>query len=231
MMGVYKITSPSGKVYVGSSNDIANRVCSYKGLKCKNQRKLYNSIKKYTWDEHVFEILEECSVDILLERELFYGLKFNVLDKNTGLNCRLPKAGESYSYMSEETKTNISKANKNKQKGKKHAYYDSSLKKLTIEQVIEIKKLLAESRLTQKEIGSIYGVHRKTIGNLLNSKTYSYVDIGVHQIRQPVYVKLSNSDIYKIINMYESGVGQKEIGSIFGVCQSAISRTIKKHKK
>ncbi len=230
-MGIYKITSPSGKVYIGSSNDIANRVCSYKGLNCKSQTKLYNSIKKYTWSAHVLEIIEECSEDVLLERELFYGLKFNVLDSKVGLNCRLPKAGESYSYMSEETKMNISKANKNKYKGEKRGYYESSLKKLTIEQVIEIKKLLAESRLTQKEISKMYGVDRKTIGNVLNGKSYSYVDAGVNQKRQPVYVKLCSSDICKIITMHESGISQNDIARIFGVCQSAISRTIKKHKK
>ena len=41
MVGIYKITNPSGKIYIGQSVNIDNRISSYKNLKCKNQTKLY----------------------------------------------------------------------------------------------------------------------------------------------------------------------------------------------
>lgn len=41
--GIYKITSPSGRIYIGSSKNIRRRFYSYKNLHCKDQPKLYNS--------------------------------------------------------------------------------------------------------------------------------------------------------------------------------------------
>jgi len=34
MIGVYKITSPTGKVYIGSSIDIEKRIKHYKSVGC-----------------------------------------------------------------------------------------------------------------------------------------------------------------------------------------------------
>ena len=56
MIGIYKITSPSGKVYVGQSVNIERRLKEYKILKCKKQVKLYNSFIKYGFENHKIEI-------------------------------------------------------------------------------------------------------------------------------------------------------------------------------
>ena len=45
--GIYKITSPSGKIYIGQSKDINLRIIYYKNARCKCQQKLYYSILKY----------------------------------------------------------------------------------------------------------------------------------------------------------------------------------------
>jgi hypothetical protein len=47
MIGIYKITSPSKKVYIGQSVNIEKRKYFYEIGNCKKQIKLYNSIKKY----------------------------------------------------------------------------------------------------------------------------------------------------------------------------------------
>lgn len=47
MVGIYKITSPSKKVYIGQSTNIKYRFYRYSILDCKQQKKLYNSIKEY----------------------------------------------------------------------------------------------------------------------------------------------------------------------------------------
>ena len=54
MIGIYKITSPTNKIYIGQSIDIENRFTKYKSLDCKNQVRLYNSLKKYGFDKHKF---------------------------------------------------------------------------------------------------------------------------------------------------------------------------------
>jgi len=70
MIGIYKITSPSGKVYIGQSLDINERKKHYININAvKKQVKIFNSLNKYGWDKHNFEIIEECSVELLDERE------------------------------------------------------------------------------------------------------------------------------------------------------------------
>lgn len=82
--GIYKITSPNGKIYVGQSKNIYNRWLYYKQLKCKNQKYLYHSLKKYGYNNHILEIIEICEQIHLNERELYYINLFDCL--NTGLN-------------------------------------------------------------------------------------------------------------------------------------------------
>ena len=45
--GIYKITNPNGKVYIGQSIDIDKRWNKYKVKNCKPQIRLYNSLNKY----------------------------------------------------------------------------------------------------------------------------------------------------------------------------------------
>ena len=52
MVGIYKITNPNNRIYIGQSWNIESRLYSYKNGRCKNQRKLLNSIKKYGWENH-----------------------------------------------------------------------------------------------------------------------------------------------------------------------------------
>lgn len=62
--GVYKITSPTGKVYIGQSVDILCRKRSYKIARCKGQRKIHASIVKHGWESHTFEIIHELPKDV-----------------------------------------------------------------------------------------------------------------------------------------------------------------------
>lgn len=64
--GIYKIVSPSGKVYVGQSVDINTRFSKYRSLYCPGQRRLCASFKKYGVLSHAFEIIEEISDEALL---------------------------------------------------------------------------------------------------------------------------------------------------------------------
>lgn len=108
MPHIYKITSPSKKIYIGSSVDINKRFRRYKLLDCKSQYKLYRSFLKYGVDNHKFEILIECNLDNMYSLESYYGILYNSLGKD-GLNLRLPKHGEKYVCVSEETKAKMSK--------------------------------------------------------------------------------------------------------------------------
>jgi len=105
MTGIYKITSPTGKVYIGQSINIEKRFEHYKYVNSiKGQPKLYYSFKKYGYKNHIFEILEECQIKQLNEQEIYWGLYFNVI--NEGLNCKL---GNQNSIISKETRLKMSK--------------------------------------------------------------------------------------------------------------------------
>lgn len=55
--GVYKFTSPSGKVYVGQSCNIKRRLIEHLSDSKHIVNKFYSSIKKYSFESHKFEIL------------------------------------------------------------------------------------------------------------------------------------------------------------------------------
>lgn len=125
IIGIYKITNPKGAIYIGQSKNIILRIRRYSYNGCKNQPKIYNSIKKYGWENHIHEIIEECSVEQLNEREIYWGMFYEVLDEN-GLNCKL---GNSKGYVSDETKNKISKGNLGKEKTQQHSLNISKSRK------------------------------------------------------------------------------------------------------
>ena len=87
--GIYKITSPSNRIYIGQSSDLKERFRRYKHLhRSKLLTKLYRSFLKYGIENHKFEIIEECLPELLNERERYWQDYYNVNSKN-GLTCGL----------------------------------------------------------------------------------------------------------------------------------------------
>lgn len=109
MITIYKITNPKGKIYIGQTKDYRKRLNHYRILNCKTQYRLYNSLKKYGFNNHVFEIIEEVSVKVSDEREQYWisFYKSYWKDENKGLN--LNKGGDRPKHT-EETKNKISKS-------------------------------------------------------------------------------------------------------------------------
>ena len=107
MIGIYKIINPKGKIYIGQSTNIGRRRKNYSRLQdCKNQPKLYNSLIKYSFSQHIFEVIEQCTVEQLNERERYWQDYYNVLSEN-GLNCRLTKTEDKSGHCSKETASKI----------------------------------------------------------------------------------------------------------------------------
>lgn len=76
MTGIYKITSPTNKVYIGQTRDTNRRFRQYKNMRCKTQTKLYCSLISHGAENHIFEVIEECDEGApwqeLDEREIYY---------------------------------------------------------------------------------------------------------------------------------------------------------------
>lgn len=153
MVGIYKITNPKGKIYIGQSKHIEKRwerysYCEY----MYENNKLYNSLRCYGYSFHLFEIIEECGEDMLNDREVywieFYKSCCKKYPEYKGLNIELggnkpPERKKGYK-MSEESKKIISeKAKLRHAEGR----YVESAKKRKRPPVAKIKK----EKLLKKE--------------------------------------------------------------------------------
>lgn len=77
---IYKLISPSEKCYIGQTVNPKRRFSEYRTFHhCQNQRKLFNALKKYGWEnfkEEILEVIEEESLlslkDSLNSREVYY---------------------------------------------------------------------------------------------------------------------------------------------------------------
>lgn len=105
IIGIYKLTSPSGKIYIGQSRDCGKREEHYRNLRIHDQPAIYNSIKKHGWITHKFEIIHECSESFLDELEKFYIIFFDTYQTKHGLNLQEGGYG---GYPSEESRKKIS---------------------------------------------------------------------------------------------------------------------------
>ena len=113
MIGIYKITSPSGRIYIGQSIDIKRRFDKYNSLiNTKEQPALVRSFMKHGVINHTFEIIEECDFDQLNIRERYWQEFYDVL--KYGLNCQLVPTDLKPMVVSEETKKKIGDGNRGK---------------------------------------------------------------------------------------------------------------------
>lgn len=171
MVGIYKITSPSNKIYIGQSTNIEKRIIPYQRLYCKSQTKLYNSLKKYGWDNHKFEIIEECNESLLIERENYWKDYYKVLS-TPSLCCRKDGKG---GYLSQETKDLISKSskgvsrNKNRKQTPQEKELRSKIKKGYQPTTSHIKNM--RKGMLGKNIKSIKCImkHHEAIDEVFNS--------------------------------------------------------------
>lgn len=116
MIGIYKITSPSGKVYIGQSVNIKKRWNNnYFKLKCSDQPQLFNSLKKYGFENHQFEIIEECFINQLDEKETFYKTQF-IEQHGWKMALFYQLIDGKGGHKSEKTKQKISEANLGKKR-------------------------------------------------------------------------------------------------------------------
>jgi group I intron endonuclease len=109
--GIYKITNPQGKIYIGCTNNLEKRIINYQNGTITNQPLIFESWSKYGWGSHIFEILEY--TENLIEREKYYIKLYN--SYNNGLNAN--RGGGGVETHTEETKhliSNKGKANKGK---------------------------------------------------------------------------------------------------------------------
>jgi group I intron endonuclease len=181
---IYKITNPTGKIYIGCTIDWKRRFSEYRRLSMVGQRKLYNSLKKYGYENHVFEIIEECNETMLHEREIYYINYYNCITE--GLNIRL---GNRNGRLTEETKQKISESLKGrpvtwkthgskgykytdeqKQKMRKPRVNKWEREKLVPEVTVkEIREKFSTGNYSKSDLSREYNLSWGTIKNIVDS--------------------------------------------------------------
>lgn len=149
--GIYMITSPSGKSYIGRSLNLKERLNKYKNLLCSEQQGIYHAILKYGWENMTVTILysEDRNIsanDLLNKLEIEFISKYNTLTPN-GYNL---KSGGNQPTLSDITKQRMSESAKGRLLSEEHK------RKLSIAQnkdwVKEKKSLTHRRRVVQLSI-------------------------------------------------------------------------------
>lgn len=124
MIGIYKITNKiNNHFYIGKSNNIKRRFIEHKCINHETNPSLKLAYKKYGLKNFSFEILEECKLEELNDKEIYYISKLN-----PEYNRTLGGDGASGHHLSKELKEVL------RQKGKEQ------WKKMTKEQQEKIIK-------------------------------------------------------------------------------------------
>lgn len=109
MIYIYKITSPNNKIYIGQTRDLNKRKSAYKCLDCKAQFRIYNSLLKYGWSSHIFEIVHYLPNDTLQNIINIYELFYWQLYKDCNIEMLNLKTCGSNGRHSQETIDKMSK--------------------------------------------------------------------------------------------------------------------------
>lgn len=172
--GIYKITSPSGKVYIGQSTNIQKRWSLYKiAHKSTTGPHLLRSLKKHGPESHIFEIIEECSIEQLNEREVHWKqIELNKVNNDFSkvLFCELYDTGGG--PRSEQVKEKIRQSNTGKIRSEEFKRKISQFQKgrPKPEGYSEKLKQILKGKTRSKETGQKISAARKGVPNLKNKK-------------------------------------------------------------
>lgn len=235
MIGIYKITSPSGKIYIGQSINIEKRFTYYYRLACKSQPKLYNSFQKHGVENHVFEIIENCEIKDLNERERYYQDLFDVVKK--GLNSTLTTSEGRSGEFSDEHKKKLRLAKLGRKTGKTRPHSEETKLKIGLANKGKIKSLEAieKHRIAVKGKKRTYEQKKKFSQSKIGSLNPMYGRKIKESSRDLQRKKISGELNYlsKIILNTQTGIfyfGLNEASKSFNISKSKLHINITKNK-
>lgn len=203
MIGIYKITNKiNGKSYIGQSNDIERRFQEHRNLQRISRCGIHAPLVKYGLENFTFEVIEECSIEQLNDREKYWIKKL----KTYPLGYNLTPGGDQGSVgewngrsrLTEEDVKNIRLAYKNK-KRRKEVYQDYK-DKITFSTFASVwdgttwKHILPE--VYTKELKEYYS-KGTTLGE--NSSSSIFTDEEVLELRKR-YVNETAKEIYQDVS-------------------------------
>lgn len=200
MIGIYKITKKeNGKAYIGQSNNIERRFSQhcYKGEKARIPLDI--AIQKYGKEAFNFEVLEECPLEKLNQREAYWIKYYNTIE--TGYNCSeggdQQSVGENNgrSKLTEEDIINIRKAYANHEKQKEvYKNYENIISFNHFQNIWQGRVWSHIMPEVFTEENKKYYIYQNSLGG--NGASAQFTDEEVIALRKR-YVNESAKEIYK----------------------------------
>lgn len=233
--GIYCITNTSnGKIYIGSSNHIYYRLRRHKSdllRKVHANIILQNSYNKYSADSFVVSILEECSNELLLQREQYYINTFQpvynitkeVINNTLSLESRMKISNT----MKAKAKQGIRVNPMNEGKRKELNLYDCNCK------FIQRFKSYNDTGRFLKDLYPIFSI--RSVSTITKSKYGRYKDYFLRPINKPCkkpFVKEGyNIKVEDILTKKHFEFKSSAEAARYLVCsQSLVNRALKKQK-
>lgn len=233
--GIYKIENSKGSVYIGQSKNVDERIGRYKKLQCcKFQLLLYRSFLKYGIENHTFEILEKGNFtkEELNRLEKQYIIKYDSYRKLNKKGLNLTTGGDSVEFDDSVRKKMSDKRIELFKAGQRNS-------KLTLENVIEIKKLIAYNK-PNLEIANKFGVAETTISMIKKHQTWKDIEDYIVPESEKYLVnrtnqfsrlqKLTEQQRLEVLDLIDKKeLTFEQIGKLYNVTKGAIS-AIKRSK-
>lgn len=165
--GVYGIINiKNNKIYIGSSNDIYYRWKTHKLLLSRNSHDniyLQSDWNLYSEDNFIFEIIEYCDKETKLQKEQYYIIKYNSLDRQYGYNIN-----NAYSQSGLYSSQN-----------KKGYNTNSSHRKYSEAQVKRVIRLLLDSDISYNRIAELTNTSFRLVSDIYSKNSWLYLTNGI----------------------------------------------------
>lgn len=218
--GIYSIKNiVNNKLYIGSSIDIYKR-WAYHKRELKNgihhSRHLQHSFDKYGEDNFVFDIVEKCDKEVLLEKEQYWIDYYKSYDRAKGYNIA-PIAGAGYSY------------------GGNYERLKDGKYKISLEQFNNIIYLLQNSSASIPEIAKIVNCSKSIVYSIYQRKSYREITTNMVFIKRRVDSQYNYKTIIteeqakQVVDLLLKGLRLSEVSEQTGVNYGTVRDIKNKH--
>lgn len=196
---IYKITNTlNGKMYIGQTNNYKRRFREHKNFHYSSDEEkiLYLAIKKYGLENFSFELIEK--VSNYNEREKFWIKELNTVAPN-GYN--ITEGGDEPPILKGEQNPNTTH---------------------TLEQVKQIRQLLATTNKTTKEIGVMFNYDESAVQRINRGLIWYDENIG-YPIRENTNEGRALRALNIIDDLLNSTLSQEEIAKKYNVGRTTVT--------